>query len=106
MFEIQRQKQKPIVVIRTATSAELTNYEKSKLASVEANAQENKIEAVSLSIDGNKQLIAPLNKEVTIDLGKLALESKVKPENISAEDVFVIQCALESAAFEIYTEQD
>lgn len=102
MFEIQKPKQKPIVVIRAATSAELSAYEKYKLASIEENAQENKIEAISLNIAGNKQRIMPLNKEIQIDLGGLALSSKVTPNEISADDLFVIKCELDDT---INTEQ-
>lgn len=95
MFEVRRPKQKPIVVIRAATGAELSAYEKRKLANIEENAQENKIELVSLNIDGNNQRIAPLNKEVTIDLGSLALKSNVTPEDISDEELFIIKCELD-----------
>jgi hypothetical protein len=96
MFEIRRPKPKPIVVIRAATGAELSNYEKRKLANIEAGAQENKIEAISVNINGNKQRIEPLNKEVEIDLGSLALKSSVTPADISSEELFFIKCELDN----------
>ena len=95
MFDVHKPKQKPIVVIRAASAAELSEYEKYKLASIEQNAQENKIEIVSLNVAGNKQRIEPLNKEVQIDLGKLALKSEGPPEDISEEDLFIIKCELD-----------
>ena len=44
MFEvhIQRQKQKPVIVIRQATIHELHEYEKRKLTYTSANTQEKK----------------------------------------------------------------
>lgn len=95
MFDVHKPKQKPIVVIRAATATELSNYEKRKLANIEENAQENKIEVINLSIAGNKQQIAPLNKEITIDLGTLALKSTVSPADLSADELFFIKCELD-----------
>ena len=100
MFDVQKPKQKPIVVIRAATGAELSEYETRKLASVEQNAQENRLEAVSLNIDGNKQQLEPLNKEVTINLGGLALKNKITDADISHEDLFIIKCELDATALE------
>lgn len=95
MFDVKKPKQKPIVVIRAATGAELSEYEKRKLASIEPNAQENKLEAVSLSIDGTKQQLEPLNKEVTINLGSLALKTSITDADISQDDLFIIKCELD-----------
>lgn len=95
MFEVQKQKQKPVAIIRTATCKELADYEKNKLASIEENAQENKIEIFSLNIDGNKQQIEPLNKEVSIDLGRLALKSNIAPSDLATDELFVIKCELD-----------
>jgi heme-binding NEAT domain protein len=97
MFEVNKPKPKPVVVIRAATGQELSEYEKYKLASIEENAQENKIEAVSININGNTQRIDPLNKEIQINLGSLALSSHITPSDISNEDLFVIQCELDNA---------
>ena len=100
MFTVNKPKQKPIVVIRTASAAELSAYEKRKLATIEDNAQENRIEAISLAIDGHKQQIEPLNKEVRIDLGKLACKSSVAPEDISSDELFFIKCTLDSTSLD------
>lgn len=95
MFEVKKPKQKPIVVIRAATGNELSNYEKRKLATIEENAQENKIEAINLNINGQKQRIDPIDKEVDIKLGSLAAKSSVIPSDISRDELFVIRCELD-----------
>jgi hypothetical protein len=97
MFEVRKPKPKPIVVIRAASSAELSEYEKRKLASIEKNAQENRIETISINVDGNKQRIDPINKEVEIELGSLALKSSITGDDISQEDLFIIKCELDQA---------
>jgi hypothetical protein len=99
MFDINKPKQKPVVIIRAATAGELSNYEKHKLASIEDNAQENKIETIKVNVDGSIQQIEPLNKEVTIDLGKLALKSSVTPADMSSDELFFIKCELDSTTF-------
>lgn len=92
MIDIKKPSQKPIVIIRAATGNELSNYEKRKLASIEENAQENKIEVIKLN---NQQLqIDPINKEVKIDLGGLAFKSVVGPSELSADELFFIKCEL------------
>ena len=95
MFEINRTKQEPMVVIRAATGNELSNYEKNKLANIEANAQENVIETILI----NGQRVEPSNKEVNIELGELAFKKEVMCSDISSEDTFFITCELEDTAF-------
>ena len=97
MFDVRKPTKKPIVVIRAATGNELSNYEKRKLANIEDNAQENKIEVIR--VNDQKLQIDPVNKEVRIDLGGLAFKSKVSPDDISAEELFFIKCELDE---EIY----
>ena len=46
MFEVKRPEEKPIIVIRTATPKELSNYEKWKLENIEEGAQVNKLETI------------------------------------------------------------
>lgn len=93
MFDVRKPTKKPIVVIRAATGNELSNYEKRKLANIEDNAQENRIEVIRVN---NQQLqIDPINKEVRIDLGNLAFKSKVTPGDLSADELFFIKCELE-----------
>lgn len=99
MFEVHKPRQKPIVVIRAASGKELSEYERHKLANIEKNAQENKIEVISLNVDGHKQQIEPLNKEVQINLGSMALKSNVAPADLSTEDLFVIKCELDNTEF-------
>lgn len=93
MFDIRKPAKKPIVVIRAATGNELSNYEKRKLANIEDNAQENKIEVIR--VNNQKLQIDPINKEVKIDLGNLAFKSKVTPGDLSADELFFIKCELE-----------
>ena len=93
MFDVRKPTKKPIVVIRAATGNELSNYEKRKLANIEDNAQENKIEVIRVN---NQQLqVDPINKEVRIDLGNLAFRSKVTPNDLSADELFFIKCELD-----------
>lgn len=92
MFEVRKPKQKPIVVIRAATGNELSNYEKRKLAAIEENAQENRIEIIS--VNGNRQPINQLTKEVNLEMGELAFKQKVTPTDISDDDLFFIKCEL------------
>lgn len=93
MIDIRKPTKKPIVVIRAATGNELSNYEKRKLANIEDNAQENKIEVIRLN--DQRLQIDPINKEVKIDLGGLAFKSKVSPAELSADELFFIKCELD-----------
>ena len=94
MFDVRKPKQGPIVLIRAATGNELSNYEKRKLASVEENAQENRIE--SISVNGQLQYLDPINKEIKINLGELANKDSITPDEISTEELFFIKCELDS----------
>ena len=96
MFEVQKPKQKPIVLIRAATSNELSAYEKHKLANIENNAQENRIEIIR--INNQRLQVDPLNKEVKIELGDMAFKHKVKPVDMSTEELFFIKCELDKTA--------
>ena len=93
MFDVRKPTKKPIVVIRAATGYELSNYEKRKLANIEDNAQENKIEVIR--VNNQRLQIDPINKEVKIDLGNLAFKSKVTPGDLSADELFFIKCELD-----------
>lgn len=97
MFEVRRPEEKPIVVIRTATPHELSNYEKWKLENIEEGAQVNKLEMIRVETPSNKEAFSSIeNKTAKIELGELALKSIVVPEDISSEELFLIECALES----------
>lgn len=93
MFDVRKPSKKPIVVIRAATGNELSNYEKRKLANIEDNAQENKIEVIR--VNDQRLQVDPINKEVRIDLGNLAFKSKIAPGDMSADELFFIKCELE-----------
>ena len=91
MIEVRKQPQKPITVIRAASGHELSNYEKHKLANIEENAQENKIECVNV----NGQRLPIENKEVNIELGEFAFKNTVTAADLSADDLFLITCELD-----------
>lgn len=93
-FDAHKPKQKPFVVIRTASAQELTNYEKYKLKTIEENAQENKIENIKLDINGQSSFASITNKEAVINLGELSLRNEVSPTDISTDEIFIIECAL------------
>ena len=92
MFEVKKSNQKPLVIIRSASGYELSMYEKRKLASVEENAQENKIE--SIRINDERLPIDSVNKEVVINLGSLANKDSVGPKELSRDELFLINCEL------------
>ena len=96
MFEVKRHEEKPITVIRAATAHELSNYEKWKLENIEEGAQVNKLEMVIVETPSKKEAFASVeNKTAKIELGELALQSKITPEEISPEELFLIECSLE-----------
>jgi hypothetical protein len=101
MFEVRRPKKKPIVVIRTATPQELSDYEKWKIKNIEEGAQVNKIEAIRIMTSSNKEVFSSIDDKVaTIELGDLAVKSKVAPDDLSPEELFLIECALEDSVNE------
>jgi hypothetical protein len=96
MFEVRRPEEKPIVVIRTATPHELSTYEKWKLENIEEGAQVNKLEMIRVETPSKKEVFASIkNKTAKIELGELALKNKITPDDISPEEMFLIECALE-----------
>ena len=96
MFEVKKPEEKPIVIIRTATPHELSSYEKWKLENIEEGAQVNKLEMVRVVTPSKKEIFTSIeNKTAKIELGELSLKSKVAPEDISPEELFIIECALE-----------
>jgi hypothetical protein len=97
MFEVRRPEEKPIVVIRTATPHELSNYEKWKLENIEEGAQVNKFEMIRVETPSKKEAFSSIeNKTARIELGELALKSKITPADISPEEMFLIECSLET----------
>ncbi len=97
MIKVQKQqKNNPITVIRAASGNELTNYEKQKLASVEENAQENKIEAIR--VNGQRAMVDPETKVAQIKLGDLAFKSTVSSNDFNNSECFFIRCDLDESA--------
>ena len=85
MIKIQKQETTPITVIRAASGSELTEYEKKKLASVEENAQANKIEAIR--VNGTRASIDPDTKVAQINVGDLAFKSMITPADINTGEL-------------------
>lgn len=95
MFEVKKPEEKPIIVIRTATPHELSAYEKWKLESVEEGAQVNKLEMIRVETPSKKEAYTSIeNKTANIELGELALKSTITPEDLSKEELFLIECTL------------
>jgi hypothetical protein len=95
MFEIRSSEEKPIVVIRPATPLELSKYEKWKLDSIEEGAQVNKLEMIRVETPSKKEVFSSIeNKTANIELGELALKNKIISEDISPEELFLIECSL------------
>ena len=96
MFDVKRSTKKSIIVIRTATPKELSNYEKWKLRNVEDGAQVNKLETIRVETPSKKEAFVSIeNKTARIELGELALKNRITPEEISPDDLFLIECALQ-----------
>jgi len=97
MFEVRRPEKKPVVVIRTATPHELSNYEKWKLENIEEGAQVNKLEMIRVETPSKKEAFSSIeNKTAVVELGELALKSKITSEDISPEELFLIECSLDT----------
>ena len=92
MFEVHKAKRVPVTVIRAASGHELSNYEKAKLEQIEPGAQVNKLETVLLN---GKQLQVTKDKAVNIELGEHALKPHITPADLSADDLFIIECELD-----------
>lgn len=93
MINIRRPMSQPLTLIRAASGYELSQYEKQKLDSIENNAQENKIEIIT--VNGQRLPIDPAKKEVNIELGNLAFKSTIASEDVSPNELFFIKCELD-----------
>ena len=97
MFDVRRPEEKPIVIIRTATPHELSNYEKWKLENIEEGAQVNKLEMIRVETHSKKEAFSSIeNKTAVVELGELSLKDRITPEDISPEELFLIECSLEA----------
>jgi hypothetical protein len=94
MLNIQKQQDTPIAVIRAASGYELTEYEKKKLANIEAGAQQNTIEAIR--VNGVKAPIDYETKTALIDLNlkNLAFKNTINSDDIDPDALFFIKCEL------------
>ena len=97
-FDVRKPDTNPLVIIRSASAHELSTYEKNKLKNIEENAQENKIEMIKLAVNGTNLPTSISNKEAIIELGELALQNKISPKEISSDDLFFINCSLDTEA--------
>lgn len=94
MIKIQKQQQSgPITVVRAASGNELTNYEKKKLASIEEQAQQNKIEIIR--VNGERAVVDSNTKTVNINLGDLAFKNAITSEDFDTNEYFFIKCELD-----------
>ena len=96
MFEVKRSEKKPITIIRTATPHELSTYEKWKIENIEEGAQVNKLEMIKIDTPTKKEVYASIeDKTAKLELGDLALKNRIAPDDVSLEELFIIQCALQ-----------
>ena len=94
MIKIQNQQQTDrSTVIRTASERELSKYEKNKLAGIEENAQQNRLEAIK--VNGNRIQVDSDTKTANIKVGDLAFKSVVTSSDLDTNDLFFIRCSLD-----------
>ena len=93
MIKIQKQQNTQTSVIRSASEQELSKYEKNKLACIEDNAQQNKLEVVR--VNGTRVPIDPATKTANIIVGDLAFKSVVTPNELDNNELFFIRCSLD-----------
>ena len=93
MIKIQRQQNTTAPVIRPASERELSNYEKTKLAGIEEQAQQNKLEVVR--INGVRVPIDSDTKTANIKVGELAFKSVVTSNELDTNELFFIRCTLD-----------
>lgn len=93
MIKVQQKQSTPVSVIRTASERELSDYEKTKLASIEDKAQQNKLEVIRLN--GERVPIDTNTKTADIKVGNLAFKSVVTSKDIDNNELFFIRCSLD-----------
>ena len=92
MIKVNKQQGSQLTVIRAASGNELTNYEKKKLANIEENAQENKIEAIR--VNDKRINVDQETKVAQINLGELAFKNAVTSDDFDNDTWFFIKCEL------------
>lgn len=93
MINVQKQQDTPVTMIRAASGSELSTYEKNKLAKIEEQAQQNKIETIRLN--GTRVSVDPDTKTANIKVGDLAFKSTVSPTDLNTGELFFIKCSLD-----------
>ena len=94
MIMVQKQQDTATnTIIRAASGSELTAYEKNKLAKIEEQAQQNKLEVIRLN--GKRVTIDPGTKTANIKVGDLAFKSAVTSNEIDNNELFFIKCSLD-----------
>lgn len=93
MIKVQQKHAIPTSVIRVASERELSEYEKNKLATIEEQAQKNKLEVIR--INGERVPIDTDTKTANIKMGDLAFKSVVTSDDIDSKELFFIKCSLD-----------
>lgn len=93
MIKVQQKQTTPTSVIRIASERELSEYEKNKLATIEEQAQKNKLEVIR--INGERVPIDTDTKTANIKMGDLAFKSVVTSDDIDSKELFFIRCSLD-----------
>ena len=93
MIKLQQQQNTNTSVIRSASERELSTYEKNKLAGIEEQAQQNKLEVIR--VNGNRIPIDADTKTANIKVGDLAFKSVVTSSDIDNKELFFIRCSLD-----------
>jgi hypothetical protein len=100
MIEIQKQQKQQknaITVIRPASSKELTEYEKEKLAGIDEQAQRNKIETIR--VNGVRVPVDDETKTASIKVGDLAFKNVISDSDFDSNEYFFIKCELDDSAY-------
>ena len=93
MIKVQQKQTSPTSVIRIASERELSEYEKNKLATIEEQAQKNKLEVIR--INGERVPVDVDTKTADIKVGDLAFKSVVTSDDIDNKELFFIRCSLD-----------
>ena len=94
MIKLQAQQNRtPTSIIRPVSEREMLDHEKRKLASIEENAQQNKLEVIR--INGNRVPIDSDTKTANIKVGDLAFKSVITESDLDSKELFFIRCSLD-----------
>lgn len=93
MVKIQKQQNTQTSIIRSASERELSEYERAKLARIEDNAQQNRLEVIR--VNGTRVPVDTDTKTANIKVGELAFKSVVTPTELDNNELFFIRCSLD-----------